>query len=238
MSSDSPDKIRCEICSGHPGDFLCSLTGKLADRLYDEKTVKEFSTGEKLFVENQAADAVYCIHQGQVKLYKTGELGANQVIRLLGSGDVVGYRPVVADEPYAATAEAIENTIACVIQKALLLDLIQKEPDFALKLMAKLARELRLSEEQLVRQSQHTVKQRAAELLLFLLDRSDHGDPATREIKVPLLRTEMAQMVGTTPESISRTLREFARSGIIDLTRSTIAINSTDSLKRIARRYS
>lgn len=238
MGKETPEKISCQICCSNPGDFFCSLSHQLSSQLHDEKSVRKYTAGETLFRENQSADAIYCIHKGQIKLFKTGELGESQVIRLLGSGDIVGYRPVVANEPFAATAEVIEETMACVIPKTLLFDLIRNAPEFGLQLMAKLAQELRKSEEQLVRQSQHTVKQRAAELLLFLLDKSANGEPTTREIKVPLLRTEMAQMVGTTPESISRTLRDFAKSGIIDLTRSTIAINSADSLRRIARRYS
>lgn len=85
---------------------------------------------------------MYCIFSGRVKLYKQKKNGELQVIRLLGPGDVFGYRALFASEPYAVTAEAIETATVCAITKNMLFEVMRKSPDLTFQFLSKLSQEL------------------------------------------------------------------------------------------------
>jgi CRP/FNR family transcriptional regulator len=177
---------------------------------------------------------VYCIGAGVVKLYKSGKDDKRVAIRLLGPGEVVGYRALLADEPYAATAEAVETTVACTIPREAFEELLHSDACTAFRFMSKLAVELRISEDELVSRVQRSARQRIARFLLWVLDNvPDESQPGNR-ITLPLLREEIAQMVGTTPETLSRVFKEFDRGRILKVDRKHIVVANSRALRRVA----
>jgi CRP/FNR family transcriptional regulator len=146
----------------------------------------------------------------------------------------MSYRPVLADEPYSATAEAIRPATICSIPSETFLALIDASADLSRRFLAKFGVELRISEEQTLAVSQQPVRQRVARLLLFLLKKCPSGGPSDELLGCELTRMDMAQMVGTTPETFSRTLRNLAADNVIEVDRVTIRIRSTGALSRIA----
>jgi len=226
--------IHCEICGHRAESIFCALAGAHLEKLEREKTVHKYEKGQVIFWEGTPAFAIHCLYSGAVKLYKTGPKAEPQVIRLLGPGEIFGYRALLADEPYAATAEAVEKAVICTISKPTLFDLLRHSPDLTIRLLSKLAVELKTSEEQMLAIAQETVRQRIARLLLFLSEGNQQVTRRARTLKVPLLRSEMAQMVGTTPETFSRTLRYLASKGILQVTRDQISLSNTKALEKIA----
>ncbi|MGD8393836.1 MAG: Crp/Fnr family transcriptional regulator [Candidatus Eiseniibacteriota bacterium] len=233
--------IDCTLCQVRASGVFRCLEGPALRELDDGKQVQRFHRGQTVFYEGAPPLALYCIHLGTIKLFKTGEGGTTQVIRLLGAGEMIGYRPLLADEPCAATAEALVDSTLCVIPRELILGLIRSSERLALELLAWLARDLRISEDQLVSLTQHPVRQRTAQLLLFLQggtsSQSGPGESTgiPTRTRIALRRKEMAQMIGTTPETLSRTLRDFGRQGLIRLTRAELVLEDVDGLGRIAR---
>ncbi len=225
---------KCTVCGSHPGSIFCNLAGSHLKRLEQEKIVREFQKGEVIFYEGNQPYELYWICSGSVKLYKLGPKGEPLVLRLLGPGDIFGYRALLAEEPYAATAKALENTDICSISKETLLDLLHHSPELTLQLLKKLAKELRTSEEHMLEIAQETVRERTARLLVFLLQGSKENLKSDVPLKVPLLRKEMAEMIGTTPESLSRTLHYLAERGILKLTRSEIYVRNFSALQLVA----
>lgn len=221
------------VCGQRPKGIFCTLAGSHLTRLDREKTVHEYQRGQVIFYEGNPAGAIHCIYSGRVKLYKTGPKGDYQIIRLLGPGEIMGYRALLANEPCAATAEAVEPTTICTISKETLFDLLRQSSELAFQLLTKLAKELRVSEEQELVIAQETVRQRTARFLLFCCggEKPKVGEP----LKCPLSRAEMAQMVGTTPETFSRTLRYFALRGILRVTRWEIFIENPAALELLSR---
>jgi CRP/FNR family transcriptional regulator len=113
-------------------------------------------------------------------------------------------------------------------------ELLRDEPEMALELLAKLARELRVSEDLMMDLLHRPVLQRAARLLLSLFeDNRDAAEPAVIQSQ-HLRRLDMARMIGTTPETFSRTLRGFAQRGIVTLTRDRIWIRDQALLRKVA----
>ncbi len=224
----------CKTCTLRSNTLFSVLKGDQVDWLDREKTVREYQRGEVIFYESTPSFAVYCIHSGWAKLYKVGSRAERQVVRLLGPGDVIGHRAMLAGEPYSATAEVIETGNICTIPREPLIKMLQESAKLSLRFMAKLAQELRESEDQLLILSHKSVRQRTARLLLLLMKRSHENSGDKVILKIPLRRNEMAQMIGTTPESLSRALRYLAQRGIIRTSRTELHITQPTALESLA----
>jgi CRP-like cAMP-binding protein len=221
----------CTTCSHRKGSLFCSVPPAVLEKMERDKHVFNYKPGQLIFTEGNPAFMIYHVYSGYVKLSKSGWDGEKLVIRLRGPGDIFGHRAVLAGEPYTADAMALEETTVCAIQKEIFLQAIKESPEFALRVMAKLSNDLRASEEQTMSITHENVPQRVARLLLFLIE--DNEESRRNQLVIPnsLSRGEMAQMIGTTPESFSRTLHSFADKKLIETTRSEIRIISLDALR-------
>jgi CRP/FNR family transcriptional regulator len=197
------------------------------------KTSHEYSRGQVIFYEGNPPLAVYCVSTGVVKLYKTGRGEAKVAIRLLGVGETLGFRAVVANEPYAATAEAVEKTTVCAIPREVFEEVIRNDAETAFRLIGKLAAELRISEDELVSRIQLSAAQRIARFLLWTLENLRNPSKDSSRVSLPLLRSEIAQMVGTTPETLSRVLADFSDRRILKLERKAIVVTNPRALRRL-----
>ena len=228
------EQQQCGLCGVHQDNLFCGLSSEFRERLELGSTVQTFRKGQTVFQQGSPAFAVHCLRSGRLKLFKTTRRGDRQVLRLLGAGDIVGFRALLAEEPYAASAEALTETTACLIPRPILTEMLRESPDFGMQVMAKLAVELRISEDQLLSMVHHTVKERAAALLLSLIEIPPGTTPNGEFPLTRLRRGELAQIIGTTPESFSRTLRHFADRNLIRLDRTDIVITNRTALELIA----
>jgi len=232
MVKNSPD--RCATCKSRSTGFVCGLSARARKRLEQDKTTYVFQRGQLIFYAGAQAHALYVVRSGRVKVFRTWRGGEEQVLRLLGPGELLGYRPLLANEPYVAGAEAVEDSTLCMIPAATVRELLRDEPEVALELLAKMARELRLSEDLMMDLLHRPVRQRAAHLLLTLLEDNRRADEPAILQSHHLLRQDMARMIGTTPETFSRVLREFAQRGIVSLARDHIRIREHAMLRMVA----
>jgi CRP-like cAMP-binding protein len=178
---------------------------------------------------------MHCIRKGLVKVYKLTPQGEEQIIRVLGGGEIVGYRAVLAAEAFGATAETLVETMVCTIPADVLISLVRQSPDFALDFLAKLAQELRISEDELINLWHRTVRQRLAAVLLVLAEGSQPEPPRQGPPVVRMSRRDLARLIATTPESVSRALRRLGSEGAIECDRSAIRLVSLPSLRKAAR---
>ena len=231
------DKVltHCAFCGSRADSLFCRLTEQAMEKLDSGKAVQEFAARQIVFHEGAPPFALHCLHRGAVKLFKTLEKGGRQTLRLLGPGEVFGYRAVLADEPYAATAETIIPSHLCTIPGDVFRSLVEQNPALGLELLGKLARELRISGEQMLSLTQDSVLQRTARLLLTLHE-AGLGDMISGPEGGALMRSEMAQTVGTTAETFSRTLRLLADTGAISLDRKNLIVQDSRKLELLARR--
>lgn len=226
-------ETNCSKCFRRSGNIFSCLSKSNIELLNNNKTTHIYKSGQVIFYEGNPAFAMYCILSGKVKLYKTKRNGDLQVIRLLGNGEILGYRPLFADEPYASTAEAVEDSAVCMIPKNVLFSILKKEPELTFRFLSKLAKELRISEEQLLSLTEKSVTVRTAELLLKLIDICGEKTKSPIKLNCPISRSDMAQIISTTPESLSRILRSLSKKGIIEVNRTEIIILNLSELKKI-----
>lgn len=225
---------RCALCKSSSSGLICGLRPKIRARFEPDKVSHVFRRGQPIFFAGTPVQALYVVRSGRVKVFRSSPTGEEQVLRLLGPGELLGYRPLLANESYRASAVAVEDSVICVIPTAAVRDLLRFVPELALELLTKLARELRVSEDLMMNLLHRPVRERAASLLLMLLeDNRGASDPALLQSQ-HLRRQDMARMIGTTPETFSRVLRGLAQSGIIDLSRDSIRISNRALLRTVA----
>ncbi len=225
---------RCEVCTAQNPGGLCRLRTGPAGRFAEERVAQLFTRGQALFHEGWPAQSLFIIHSGLVRVFRTWRNGEEQVLRLLGAGEIVGYRPLFANEPYGASADAVEESTICVVPREVVLDRIRRDPELGLQLLGKLSTELRLSEDLMMDLIRRPVRERAARLLTGLLDRSGRSPQAMAAASGQIPRKDLARMIGTTPETFSRVLRSFADRGIVELTRDRILVRNPELLRRVA----
>lgn len=223
----------CFQCRAVPGHLFSCLSRDAVAGLDWARTPHAYASGEMLFREGDPPLAVYCVRSGSVRLTRESGRGDKVAIGTRAVGDLVGFRAVFAQLPYGATAVTLEPSSICAIPRAAFLDLVANNSTLSLEILRRLAARSRLTEELLVNRAGEPVRARTARLLLGL--QRSHG-PDEGGLPVPtteLGREEMALLIGTTRETLSRTLHEFARRGILELSPSGIRLLDTKRLESL-----
>jgi CRP/FNR family transcriptional regulator len=145
-----------------------------------------------------------------------GKDGREQIIRLAREGDIIGYRSLLSGGKYAAFAVPLDNAQVCHIPKSTFFSLLSSNFQLSARVMELLSTELKAAEERIVEMAQKPVRERLAETLLLL--RETYGVEADNTtLTIKLTRIELANIVGTATESVSRLLSKFKDEKIIDM---------------------
>lgn len=227
-------KLDCKTCSSRILGVLCDLDSAGVNECNQHKTTNTYKKGQVIFYQGNQAYGLYCIFAGRIKLYKIGVDGKQQIVRIAGPGDLLGYRSLFADEPYHATAEALEDATICCVDKNAFFPMLSKNPQLSLNIIKKLARELRAAEDMATSIAHRSVRERMAELLLML--KETYGKPGKKGIRIDLQlsREELAEMIGITQETAIRLLSEFKLDGLIEVKERDITILNPKALLETA----
>jgi CRP/FNR family transcriptional regulator len=223
----------CEDCTARPESAFSDLHNGELQRFSQAKSCNRYQDGQVIFREGKYPSGLYCVHYGKIKLTRTGIEGKEHIVRFAKAGDVLGYKALLTNQPFSATATALDDSVVCYVPRDLFFDTIQRNPRLALRMMSILAHELNAAEERILELAQKSVRERLAETLLVLQETfGTEADGAT--INVNLTREEIAGIVGTATESVIRMLAEFKRSNMIELRGRKIAILQHKALVREA----
>lgn len=191
-----------------------------------------YKRGSIVYRQGNRMKGFCCVQSGIIKIYQTGFDGKEQIIRFAKSGDIIGYRSVVSNEPACTTTEVIEEAVLCHIPTEILLKLVKNNGNFAIELMKLTCKELGEANSYITDIAQKTVKERLAEILIHLDD--EFGDDSLGILNITLTREELSNIVGTATESIIRLLSEFKTLGYIEINGRKIKILDKPGLKCIA----
>ena len=231
MAAKSP----CDSC-GCPakgtGPF-CSLPKGEIQSLLKGKTSNTYKRRNTIFYEGNPSLGVFCVRTGKVKIYKQGPDGQIQIVRLAKPGELLGYRAFFANEPYSETAEVLEASCICFIDRATMMNLMARNVSLAQWILKKVCIELRQTRERTLALAQKSVPQRVAELLLSLSESFGENSSQGVRINISLTREEMAEMAGTRTETLIRTLSIFKRRSLIDIIPPHVFVKNASGLKKI-----
>lgn len=227
--------IDCASCDARSISFLKDCTPEQVEKINRVKSCVHFKKGQIIFYEDNLALGVHCISHGVVKLVKSSYDGREQIIRFAKSGEFLGYRALIADEPYVASAECVEDCVACFIPKDPFLEVLSENPIINKEMMKSLCHELGIADEKIASLAHKSVRERLAETLLVLHDNfktESNMDETTIQIVLP--REDIANIVGTATETVIRLLSEFNKDQLIELQGKRIKLLDTAKLRKIS----
>ena len=223
----------CHHCPVRHRSIMADLQHDKLDCLNQEKSCNVYRKGDVIFHENNRPMGLYSIFSGKVKLYKSSEIGKDQIIRLAKAGDPLGYRALVSGEPYSATAEAIEDTRICFIPRSHFTELLEDGTGVFQRLIKIMTDDLKMAEDRITSMATKTVRERTAEALIML--KNYYGlKPDGVTLDVALTREDLSNIVGTATESLIRMLAEFKADKLIDLKDRQIQILNSAKLAHVA----
>ena len=191
--------------------------------------------GEVLFNEGDSGDRLYILLTGKVKLGHTSVDGRENLLAVLGPGEVVGELTLFDPGPRSTTATAVATTELLALEHNQLMGFIDSHPTLAKDMLRALAVRLRRTNIALADLVFSDVPGRVAKALLDLAER--FGAPTEDGIHVPhdLTQEELAQLVGASRETINKSLAEFVSRGWIRLEGRAVTLIDVERLKRRAR---
>ncbi|HVZ39123.1 MAG TPA: Crp/Fnr family transcriptional regulator [Candidatus Kapabacteria bacterium] len=219
----------CAACTaGHSGVFADLAPREMA--LIDGvKGCRRYAKGEMIFHVDEYPPGLYCVHSGKVKIFKVGKDGREQIVRLAKEGDIIGYRSLISGERYSAYAVPMEDSDICLIPKDTFLSILTSSSTLSTRMLSLLSHDLKTAEERLVEMAQKPVRERVAETLLLL--KETYGvEPDGATLNIRLTRAELATLVGTATESVSRMLSKLQQERTIDMHGRTITITNPGAL--------
>jgi len=191
---------------------------------------KRFKRGGTIFSEGQPALGFYVVLSGRVKIFKLSPEGKEQILHVFGPGEPFGEVPVFEGKRFPAHAAALEDSTACFYPRDAFVGLIKSNPSLALNMLAVLSRRLRTFAALVDNLALKEVPGRIAAHLLYLSDRQ--GTANQVELDVP--KNQLAGMLGTIPETLSRIFAKMATRGFIQLDGPRITLLDTAELRDLA----
>ncbi len=191
--------------------------------------------GDILFREGDPGDTLYVIGEGKVKLGRTSADGRENLIAILGPGEMFGELSLFDPGPRTMTATAVAETQLMGLGNDSLTSLLSGRPEVAKALLAALAKRLRRTNEHLADLVFTDVPGRVAKALLDLANR--FGRPVEEGIMVAhdLTQEELAQLVGASRETVNKALADFATRGWLKLEARAVLLLDVERLKRRSR---
>jgi len=211
---------------------------QLFSRLSDEEleglrramTRHSYRRGEVVFYQEDPSGRLYFIEQGWVKISQQSITGDELTIDVFGPGSIFGELSIFTNEPRTATVTAVEPAVMGALSRESFYSLVQTKPRIALACLEMLARRLRSSDALLQDMTFLDVPARLAKRILELGEQAGQDVDGGRLIDLRITQEELATMVGTTRESINKTLALFQRQGVLGRRGGRILIKDPERL--------
>ena len=202
-------------------------TGDLASLSLDRKA-HLIRKKQDIYLEGDDATRLYFVKTGRVKTVKTTPGGKELVVGLHGPGEFFGYLPLLQHTPHGDSAVAVDESELLYIPKDDFTELLLRNPEVSQQFVRLLAGQVSGQAELLLAMAYNSIRRRVADLLVQLHEQAGGHAEAT----IQLTRDDMAALVGTAPESLSRTLNEFKHDGLVALTTHSIRVLEPEKLRR------
>jgi CRP/FNR family transcriptional regulator len=191
---------------------------------------RSFPAATRVFHEGDSSDACYIVSEGSFRVTREHSDGRAITLATLGPGEIFGELAMLDGDRRSASAESITDGTLLALPASDVRSLLSRNPEIALKLVAGLVRRLRQANMRLSRQSFQTVPSRVAGILAQL-SRDDQDGDETAEVTIRMNQTDLAQLAGTSRESVSRFLAELERAGVVRSGRGRVTVLEPHKLR-------
>ena len=223
----------CHTCHMRPDSFFCAHSRESLEAFNQIKHSAVFPVGAVVVIEGQAPHGIFMLCQGRAKLSTTSIDGKTLILRIAKAGEVLGLDAVVTGKPYDLTAETLEPCQLNFVDRRDFLRFLGEHSDACLRAAQQISRDLQDAHDAARSIGwSHSVSGRVAKFLLASATASRVKNGAVHA-RLTLTHEDIAQLMGTTRETITRTLSEFRKSDIIEMRGSTLIIHNRSALKRL-----
>jgi CRP/FNR family transcriptional regulator, cyclic AMP receptor protein len=223
----------CLICKLRHSGFFCDLPKGSLEELEKVKYASAYPQGAVLFVEGQAPRGVYIVCSGRVKLSTTSREGKTLILRMAQAGEVLGLHATVSGKPYELTGETLQPCQLDFVRRDDFLRFLQHHGDACLNAAQHLSQNCQNAYEMIRSLGlSHSVGEKLARLLLEWASDGETTKEGVR-IKISLTHEEIAQLIGTSRETVTRVLSEFREKKYAHLRGSTLMIMNRAGLEKL-----
>ena len=214
------------------GQLVGSVTGKdPLMELKEDRNVNKYKKKQIIYSEGNHPSRLFFILKGKVKTFKSNDDGKELTIGLYNQGDFIGYIPLIENETYKETAEALEETELAVIPRTDFEELINSNKEVTQKMIRLLAKNILDKENQLLGLAYNSLRKRVAEALMTLMKKFKTPDKEVFSIHIS--REDLANIAATATESLIRTLSDFRSEKLIEIKNGDIVILNEKKLQQM-----
>jgi CRP/FNR family transcriptional regulator, dissimilatory nitrate respiration regulator len=222
MERDKLSALSCvKLFEGLPKAQLASLA--------EITVLKRAKAGETLFEAGQPGTHFYAVVSGKVRVYRAAPSGKEQILHVFGVGDAFAEVPVFEGKTYPASAQALKDSVLVSIARKGFVEVLRREPELALGVMALLSGRLRAFVTQIAQLSLKEVPERLAGYLLLL-----RAAQSTDDLTLDLPKGQIAAYLGTIPETLSRALKKLTDQGLLEISGNRVRLLDVNALAHLA----
>lgn len=225
----------CITCKLRADRIFCDLPATTLKSFESIKFATAYPQGAVLFVEGQMPRGIFVLCKGGVKLSINSPSGRTMIVKLAEAGEVLGLSATISGKPYEVTAETIDPCQVNFVKRDDFLQFLKEDVDACFKVAEQLSekyhnackevRSLGLS---------HSAAEKLAKLLLEWSSKNGETSKVEPRLKLRLTHEEIAQMIGTSRETVTRLFAELKKRQILQTKGSTLVIRNTPALREIA----
>ena len=220
----------CVTCSVREEHLFCNLSGPARQKLNEIKSTAIYPKSAVLFIEGQQPRGVFVLCNGRAKLSTSSSEGKTLITKISDAGDVLGLNATISNHPYEVTAEMIEPGQANFIPRDALLHFLRDNGEVALRAAKQLSRNYYTAYEEIrMLGLTSSPAEKFAKLLLSWYPATEINGQA--QIRLTLTHEEIAEMIGTTRETVSRLFSDFKKKQLLQLKGSTLVIHNKSALE-------
>ncbi len=213
--------------------IFSELDSDTLEKIVKSGVTQNFKKNSIILSEEESGSALFVIVEGKVKVSRSSGDDKEVILAILNESDFFGEMSLLDGMTRSATVTAIEDSKLFIIQRTEFLDLLKKYPDVSIALLTELTKRLRASSMKVKALSLKDAEGKVATVLLQLADDIGKIRQGIVEIDHLPFQQELANMAGTSRETISRTLHSFAKKGLIELDGSKLRITDYEKFKEM-----
>lgn len=213
--------------------IFSDLDQETLQKIVKSGTIQSYKKNSVILSEEDSGSALFVIAKGKVKIARTSNDDKEVILAILSESDFFGEMSLLDGMTRSATVTALEDSKLFMIQRAEFLDLLKKFPEVSIALLTELTKRLRASSMKIKALSLKDAEGKVATVLLQLADEMGKIRQGLVEIDSLPYQQELANMAGTSRETISRTLHAFAKKGLVELDGSKLRIINYEKFKEM-----
>ena len=224
--------VSCPVKKMRP---FCNLPLPAAQRLHGIKSTAVYPKGTMLFMEGQQPRGVFVLCMGKTKLSASSRDGKTIITKIADAGDVLGLNATISNVPYEVTAEMMEPGQANFIPREALIIMMLDFPEVALRIAQQLSRNYFAAYEEIRTLGLTTSPSEKFAKLLLQWSMKGTQDNGSSRIKMTLTQGEIAEVIGTTRETVARLFADFKRKHLLQVRGATLIIHSRFALEQMVQ---